>query len=100
MAHDDAVRRHRLEIARGVEQSFTFADTRSWYADVDRVSRETLSRDFKRSARSRGRFEEEIDNCAATECRHLLDVASRNIAKRFGRIEQVRDFACFKLANA
>ena len=38
-------------------------------------------------------LEEEVDDCAASQSRHLFDLATGDVAERFSRVEQVSDFA-------
>ena len=100
MTNDDAIGRHRFEVSRGVEQSLAFGDAGGRDADVHGVGRQAFGGDFERSSRSGRRFEEEIDDGAPAECRDFFDLAFGNVAKRFGGIEQVRDFCRLELANA
>src|SRR5688572_4876253 len=100
VTNDDAIRRHRFEVARSVEQSLAFGDAGGRNADVHGIRREAFGGNFEGSPRSGRWFEEEIYNSAPAECRDFFDLAFGNVAKRFGRIEQVRDFCRLELAYA
>src|ERR1044072_2690136 len=100
VTHDDAVRRHGFEVARGIQQRLALADAGGGDADVDGVGGEPFGCDFEGSTSARGRLEKEIDNCAPTKRRHLFDFAAGDVAKRFRSVEQMRDFACFEFADA
>jgi len=100
MPHHDAVRRHRFQVAGGVQERLALAHAGTRNADVDSVSGESLGRNFEGGTSARGRLEEEVDDCATTQGRDLLNFATRDIAKRLGRVEQMRDLAGFKFADA
>src|SRR5689334_23187252 len=100
VTNDDTIGRHRFQIARGVEQRFAFGDTGGGNADVHGIGGKSFRRDFERSSRARGGFEEEIDDGAAAQRRHFLDLAFGDVAKSFSSVEQVRDLARIEFANA
>lgn len=98
MTHHDAVRRHCLQIASRIQECLSLAHAGSGNADVDCVGRKAFGSDLEGGSGSRGRFEKEIDDCASPQRGYLLYFATRDIAKRFRRIEQVRDLAGFEFA--
>ena len=98
MPNDDAVRRHRLQVARGVEKRFAFRYARCRNTDIDGIRRQTLGGNFKRRARPRRRFKEKVDDGAAPQRRDFFDLALGNIAKRFGGVEQMHDLIGRKLS--
>jgi len=89
MPNHNAVGRHGFKVSRRVEKCLAFRNAWSRDANVHGVSRQTLRGDFERSARSRRRFKEQVDDGAPAQRRHLLYFALRDIAKRFSRIEQM-----------
>ena len=56
----DHVGRHRVQVARGVEQRLALGRRRGRAGDVDRVGREPLGGDLERGARARRRLEERL----------------------------------------
>ena len=73
VAHHDHVGRHRLEVARGVEQRLALGDARRRGRDVQRVGAEPLLGDLERGPGARARLEEQVDDRPAAQRRDLLD---------------------------
>src|SRR5215212_1408577 len=74
VTNDDAIGRHCFEVSGRVEQCFAFADTGCRNTDVYRISRQTLRGDLERRSGPGRRFEEKINDRAATQRRDLLNL--------------------------
>ena len=72
-------------------QRFAFGHGRGRSRDVDRIGRQAFGGDFKRGARARRGFKEEIDDRLAAQRRHFLDRALVDLFERFSRIEDGGD---------
>src|SRR5947207_13403103 len=82
----------RLEIARGVLESFALSQTGSARRDVDYVRAQPNRGQLKRGAGSCARFDEKIYQRFPTQRRHLLDLARTDFFERIGRLENESDF--------
>src|SRR2546426_6508869 len=61
---------------------------------VDSIGGETFFREFERDTRTRGRFEEQIDDGLAAERRDLLDGPLGDFLEGLGGIEDEPDLVC------
>ena len=91
VAHHDHVRRHRLEVAHGVEERLPLRHARRRGRDAQRVGAQTLLGDLERRARARARLEEQIHDGAAAQRGHLLDRSAADFLHRDGGVEDERD---------
>jgi hypothetical protein len=99
VAHDDAVRRHGFEVSRHVEKCLALTHAGGGNTDVNGVSRKPFGGNFKGSASASGRFKKKVDNGAAAKGRHLFYLATGDVAKVLGRVEQMRNLAGFEFAD-
>ncbi len=88
VAQHDHVGRHRVQVARGVEQRLALDRRRRRARDVDGVGRQPLGGDLERRARARRRLEEQVDHRLAPQRRHLLDGALGDLQEALAEVEQ------------
>ena len=98
--HHDHVRRHRFEVERGVDQRLALGDARGRDRDAQGVGAEPLLGDLERHARPRARLEEQVDDGAAAQRRHLLDRARADFLHRLGGVEDQDDLLGRELLDA
>ena len=101
VAHHDDVGAHRHQVARGVEQW----SRPCWCeevdaADVDRVGAHALGRDLERGAGPGRVLEEQVDDGAAAQGRHLLDGPLADLEEGLGQIQEVDDVGGVELGDA
>ena len=100
VAQHDHARRHRLDVHRRVDQRLALDDARRADGDVERVGAEALLGDLERRARARARLEEQVDDGAAAQRRHLLDRALADFLHRFGGVEDQHDLLGAEIGDA
>ena len=91
MADHDQVRRHGLEVARGVDQRLALLDGAALGGEGERVGREPLLRGLEGEPRSGGGLEEQIDHHPSAQRRDLLDRALADRPHGFRRVEDQTD---------
>ncbi len=87
----DHVWRHRFEVADRVDERLSLGHARRRGGDAQGVGAEALLGDLERRPRPRARLEEQVDDGAAAQRRHLLDRAAADLLHRLGGIEDQRD---------
>src|SRR5262245_18920418 len=93
VAHHHHIDAHGFQVARGIDECFTFLHRRSARRDVHRVCRQTLLRELERNSRSRRWLKEQIDDGFAAEDRDFLDRALADFLERLGSVEDHLDAA-------
>src|SRR4029077_1110852 len=91
MADDHHVDPHRLEVPGGVDQGLALLYRAAARGHVDGICGEAFLREFERDTRTRGRFEEQIDDGLAAERRDLLDGPLGDFLEGLGGIEDEPD---------
>ena len=82
------VGRQRLD---RVLERLALVDARAGRADADDVGAESLGGELEARARAGARLVEEVDDRAASERRHLLDLAAGDLGERLGAVEDPLD---------
>ena len=100
MTEHDHVRRHRLDVHRGIGQRLSLEDARRRHGDVQRIRAQALLGNLERRARSGARLVEEIDDCLPAQGRHFLDRPLPDLAHRLGGVEQMVDLFPREIVDA
>ena len=100
VAQHDHVRRHRLDVHRGVGQRLALEHARRRHGDVQRVGAEPLLGDLERGPRPRARLVEQVDDRLAAQRRHLLDRPLADLAHRLGGVEDAVDLVGRQVGDA
>ena len=100
VAQHDHARRHRLDVERGVHQRLALDHAGGGDGDVQRVGAQALLGDLERRAGARARLEEQVDDGAAAQRRHLLDGAPADFLHRLGGVEDEHDLLGAEIGDA
>ena len=100
VAHDDDVGVHGVEGLRGVEDRLGLRHARGRGREVHDVRREALAGDLEARARARRGLEEQVDQGAAAQGRHLLDLAASDLLHVPGRLEDALDLVALQVLDA
>ena len=84
MTHNDDVRLHCQQIQGCIGKRFALGGRTGRRCDIDGIGRKPLAGDFKRGAGARRCFVEQVDDCLAAQCRHLLDIATVDLPHVLG----------------
>src|SRR6185312_9956727 len=99
MPHDDRVGPHRLQGERRVLQRLALRDARSTGPEVDHVRRQPLRRELEADPCAGRVLEEEVDDGAPAQRRHLLDHPGADLPERSRRVQDPRDVVPRKVVH-
>ncbi len=100
VAHDHGVGIHRVERHRGVEDALGLREARRRRREVHDIRREPLACDLEAGTRAGRRLEEEIDQRAPAQRRHLLDVPAPDFLHALGGFENPLEIRAVEVLDA
>ena len=87
VANHDEGRRHREQIARGIQQALAFDEARGGRGEIHRVGREALFGQLERGSCPGGRLDEEVDHGLAAQRGDFLDLTCADLREALGSVQ-------------